>query len=149
MDVHKDCYSAINLTQQGGSHPRETIVQPLFGLRQTAEQTVDFLGDDNGGPLIHMRGVKPSQFGQMIIDLRPFGAIGKRLMHQRPGRLRKMRLAQISGVRQLQKVNPASPAFEICDQPPQRLGVRGHLLVEGKAAELGLGFVERGLAATR
>jgi ABC-type lipopolysaccharide export system ATPase subunit len=24
MDVHKDCYSAINLTQQGGPHRRET-----------------------------------------------------------------------------------------------------------------------------
>jgi hypothetical protein len=25
MDVHKDCYSAINLTQQGGPHRRETL----------------------------------------------------------------------------------------------------------------------------
>jgi hypothetical protein len=24
MDVHKDCYSAINLTQQGGPYRRET-----------------------------------------------------------------------------------------------------------------------------
>jgi hypothetical protein len=25
MDVHKDCYSAINLTQQGGPYRRETL----------------------------------------------------------------------------------------------------------------------------
>jgi hypothetical protein len=28
MDVHKDCYSAIDLTQQDGPHRRETTVLP-------------------------------------------------------------------------------------------------------------------------
>jgi hypothetical protein len=26
MDIHKDCYSAIDLTQQGGPHRRETFI---------------------------------------------------------------------------------------------------------------------------
>jgi hypothetical protein len=28
MDIHKDCYSAIDLTQQGGPHRRETLEVP-------------------------------------------------------------------------------------------------------------------------
>src|SRR6202048_4293858 len=41
MDVHKHCYSAINLTQQGGPHRREThlhAVVPLMRVSKTWHQ---------------------------------------------------------------------------------------------------------------
>src|ERR1700722_9099514 len=34
MDIHKDCYSAIDLTQQDGPHRRETKLGAVFGILQ-------------------------------------------------------------------------------------------------------------------
>jgi molecular chaperone DnaK len=75
MDVHKDCYSAINLTQQGGPYRRETLLSKAedakieLSSRQSAEidlGTIRDLKDDDGKTIDAVITITRSEFDAEI-----------------------------------------------------------------------------------
>jgi hypothetical protein len=57
MDIHKDCYSAIDLTQQDGPHRRKTIGLTDGLLCGSARARRPYLGPDDPAAVDHLAGL--------------------------------------------------------------------------------------------